>query len=62
MIVEIYITVEEGGDRPYVSTTPPTEARADALRARGVRLYRAKVYLPDQVKFQEAGEYLAEPA
>jgi hypothetical protein len=47
MIIEIYIVVDDKGDRPYVSTSPPSAERLEALRARGCRLYVAPVHVPE---------------
>lgn len=46
MIVPVYITMEDGADRPYVSSTPPSKERKDALKKRGAVVYLAEVLVP----------------
>lgn len=43
MIVNVYILMVPGGDRPYVSTTLPSEA---LQRTPGTKLFLAPVELP----------------
>lgn len=46
MILHIWIVLAPGGDRPYVSTTPPSEERYQALKKQGCTIYRTDVLLP----------------
>lgn len=48
MIVNIYITMIPGADRPYVGTVPPAPSFTE--RAAGTKVFRAEVELADYDK------------
>jgi hypothetical protein len=50
MTVHVWIVLAPGGDRPYVSTSPPSEERYQALKKQGCTIYRADVLLPIAVE------------
>jgi hypothetical protein len=43
MIVNVYILMQPGADRPYVSTTPPHKELAEKP---GTKLWRAEIEVP----------------
>lgn len=45
MIVNIYVTIDPKGDRPYVSTNPPK----DLDRSKGVTVHLVEARIPDSV-------------
>ena len=47
MTFDVYIVVEPGADRPYVSTHRPTEERVAVLRSVGAEVYVTAVEIPE---------------
>ncbi len=45
MIVNIWVTLDPKGDRPYVSTSPPTTL----ARLPGMQVFLVEVFIPDPV-------------
>jgi hypothetical protein len=46
MIIQAWIIMCTGADRPYVSTHPPSPERKKALNEKGCKIYRADVLIP----------------
>lgn len=45
MIVNVYITIDPKGDRPYVSTSPPPK---DLDRSKGIKVYLVEAHIPEK--------------
>ena len=45
MIVDVYIILSPNGDRPYVSTIPPSPARKEALDKQDCEVFKAEVLI-----------------
>jgi len=45
MVVNVYITIDPKGDRPYVSTQPPPK---ELDRSKGVKVYLVEAFIPDE--------------
>jgi hypothetical protein len=59
---EIYVVIDPKGDRPYVSTTPPTRERVAALVEQGCRVFSLTAILPGESPFLEtAGLSVGKP-
>jgi hypothetical protein len=41
------MVMQDGADRPYVSTTPPSRERKKALEANGAEIYEIEAHVPD---------------
>lgn len=60
MRLSIYVIVAPSADRPYVSTTPPSEERATRLRENGSKIFRVDVDLPEGYPLDRILEATAE--
>ncbi len=46
MVVDAWVTVVPGADRPYFSSWPPSEDRKRLINEKGGKVFRLKVCLP----------------
>lgn len=49
----VYVTLSPGGDRPYVSTTPPSKEAMEYQKTKGCEFYEGFVEIPGW-EFKEA--------
>lgn len=47
MIIEVWVVVMPGGDRPYTSAAPPNPELAEKWRAQGARIFKLQDTFPD---------------
>lgn len=54
MTVEVYVIVDPKGDRPYVSTTRPSDERIRSLEEQGCEVWTADVLIPTTSRARDA--------
>lgn len=48
MIVKAYLVMQDGADRPYISTSRPTKERQEMLTEQGCELFIVDIELPER--------------